>query len=307
MPLSNDAQMWADRTYAKNARAIEKEYQEKLAQFAGGLIRREDVEARKGTYGYIDERIQASKSKAEKKAEILQQAYERDRVSLSSIVIDEILICVGSLLEGLNSEVMITEAGYLEDPSTQTRADEDNAERLSEIQNRLIKSWVEVTREIREHLEISLADHRLRQKDLPRKEAVPVIGPYSLHSDIERVSGTLYRDGHFREAVANSFIQVIEAVKNKSGLPSDGDDLMNRAFACEKGRVPVVQLNSLKSDADIDEQRGFLFLFKGIVQLRNKKAHVIENLADPSRAHDYLALASLLMRLLDIAVVTGTP
>jgi uncharacterized protein (TIGR02391 family) len=307
MPLSSDAQMWADKTYAKNAREIEKEYQEKLTQFAGGLIRREDVEARKGTYGYIDERIQASKSKAEKRAEILQQAYERDHVSLSPTVIDEIMICVGGLLEGLNSEVMTTETGFLEDRSKQTCGDEDNAERLSEIQSRLIKSWVEIIREIREQLEISLADHRLREKDLPRKEVVPVIGPYALHPDIERVSGTLFRDGHFREAVANSFIQVIEAVKNKSGLPFDGDDLMNRAFGCEKGRVPAVQFNSLSSDADTDEQRGFLFLFKGIVQLRNKKTHVVESLTDPSRAHDYLALASLLMRMLETAAVRPTP
>jgi len=278
-----------------------------LSQFAGGLIRREDVETRKGTYGYIDERILANKAKAEKKADILWQAYQKDHVSLSRTLIDEIMVCVGSLLEALNFEVMITERRYLEDLSKQTCGDEDNAERLSEVQNRLINSWSEITAEIREHLEIDLANRKLKNKEPQRDETKRPIGPYSLHPEIDRVSSDLFRDGHLREAVANSFIQVIEAVKRKSGVPSDGDDLMNKAFSFEKGRPPIVRFNGLASDADRDEQRGVYFLFKGVVQLRNKKAHVIESLTDSSRAHDYLALASLLMRLLDIAVVTGKP
>jgi uncharacterized protein (TIGR02391 family) len=307
MPLSDDARMWADKTYAKTARQIEAAYRQALSQFAGGLIRREDVEARKGTYGYIDERILANKKKADKKADILWQAYQKDHVFLSPTVIDEILICVGSLLEGLNFDVMITERQYLEDLSQRTCADEDSADRLSEVQNRLIKSWADITAEIRERLEIDLASRKLKDKEPKKDETILPIGPYSLHPEIDRVSSALFRNGHLREAVANSFIQVIEAVKYKSRVPADGDDLMNKAFSCEKGRMPVVRFNGLASDADRDEQRGFHFLFKGIVQLRNKKAHVIENLTDPNRAHDYLALASLLMRLLDIAVVTGSP
>jgi hypothetical protein len=43
MPLSDDARMWADKTYAKTARQIEAAYQQALSQFAGGLIRREDA------------------------------------------------------------------------------------------------------------------------------------------------------------------------------------------------------------------------------------------------------------------------
>ena len=47
---------------------------------------------------------------------------------------------------------------------------------------------------------------------------------------------------------------------------------MNRAFGCDK-QTPVIQFNSLQSDAERDEQRGIIFLFKGIVGLRNSKAH----------------------------------
>jgi hypothetical protein len=46
-------------------------------------------------------------------------------------------------------------------------------------------------------------------------------------------------------------------------------------------------------------------LFKGIVGLRNLKAHSIALIDDPHRAHDYLALASLLMRILEISKVNS--
>ncbi|HAG97728.1 MAG TPA: hypothetical protein DCL75_02420 [Ktedonobacter sp.] len=42
-----------------------------------------------------------------------------------------------------------------------------------------------------------------------------------------------------------------------------------------------------------------MYLFKGIVGIRNKKAHANVILNDQMRATEYLSLASLLMRLLD--------
>jgi uncharacterized protein (TIGR02391 family) len=125
---------------------------------------------------------------------------------------------------------------------------------------------------------------------------------YRLHSEIERVSGGLYRDGHFKQAALEAYIRVIDEVKTKSALGIDGDPLMNRAFGCEK-QTPVIQFNSLQSDAERDEQRGIMYLFKGIIALRNSKAHSNTLFNDPSRAHEYLALASLLLRLLEIATV----
>jgi uncharacterized protein (TIGR02391 family) len=95
-------------------------------------------------------------------------------------------------------------------------------------------------------------------------------------------------------------------VKTKSKLGLDGDALMNQAFGCEN-RTPVIQFNSLQTDAERDEQKGIMFLFKGIVGLRNSKAHSNTLFNDPSRAHEYLALASLLLRLLKIATVNPKP
>src|SRR5262249_8622674 len=51
--------------------------------------------------------------------------------------------------------------------------------------------------------------------------------PYLVHPAIEACAGALFRDGHYKQAASESYICVIEAVKAKSGLRLDGDDLMN--------------------------------------------------------------------------------
>lgn len=97
-------------------------------------------------------------------------------------------------------------------------------------------------------------------------------GQYKFHAEIERVSGQLFRDGHYKQAALEAYIRVIEEVKQKSGLDLDGDPLMNHAFGCD-GRAPTIKFNTLRTEAERNEQKGFMFLFKGIVGLRNSKAH----------------------------------
>ena len=138
----------------------------------------------------------------------------------------------------------------------------------------------------------------------PSAQVLP--GQYCFHPEIERVTGDLFRDGHYKQAALEAYIRVTEEVKAKSGLALDGDPLMNRAFGCER-QTPVIQFNSLQTEAEKDEQKGFMFLYKGIVGLRNSKAHSNRLFNDPPRAHEYLALASLLMRLLEIATINRSP
>jgi hypothetical protein len=70
---------------------------------------------------------------------------------------------------------------------------------------------------------------------------------------------------------------------------------------CDGGKIPALKFNTLGTPAELDEQRGFMYLFKGIVGLRNSKAHSNALFNDPLRAHDYLSLASLLMRVLELS------
>ncbi len=127
------------------------------------------------------------------------------------------------------------------------------------------------------------------------------------HPVIEQASRRLFEDSHFREAVLNAYISVIQAVKAKLGMyDKDGDKLMNDCFGCD-GRVPIIRFNPCISPAEIDEQRGILYLFKGIVGIRNLHAHTIGPLDDKRRANEHLGLASLLMYLLDGATVASEP
>jgi len=128
------------------------------------------------------------------------------------------------------------------------------------------------------------------------------LADYDLHQLIKEVVGKKYEDGYYAEAVESAFKEVIKRVKDyvnaKTKGSFDGDKAMNRAFGFEN-QEPLIKFNTLRSDEEKDEQRGIMYLFKGIVGIRNRKAHENVILDDPYRAIEYLALASLLMSLLD--------
>lgn len=129
---------------------------------------------------------------------------------------------------------------------------------------------------------------------------------YDLHLRIKGVSSRLFADGHYKESIQAALVEVITRVKEVASYPKDnadrdldGDMLMNRVFGCDGENIPLIKLNELSDSFDKAEQRGFMNLFKGIVGIRDKKAHLnfIQN--DPFRTMEYLCLASLLMRLLE--------
>ncbi len=129
---------------------------------------------------------------------------------------------------------------------------------------------------------------------------------YSIHPRINEVSFKQFKNGHFKEAVQNALVEVIDQVKIKTNYPKDknghdldGDDLMNQVFAIDGKQFPVIKFNDLKNSLDKAEQRGIYYLYKGIVGIRDKKAHLnfIQN--DSLKTLEYLFLASLLIRLLD--------
>lgn len=123
-----------------------------------------------------------------------------------------------------------------------------------------------------------------------------------IHQIIKEVSKGRYESGHHADAVEAAFKEVIKRVKDyvnsKTNGGFDGDRAMNRAFGFEK-QEPLIKLNNVKSDEEKDEQRGIMNLYKGIVGIRNRKAHENVSLDNKCRALEYLALASLLMGLLD--------
>ena len=142
---------------------------------------------------------------------------------------------------------------------------------------------------------------------LPRHDTIETfLKKYDLHPRVKLVSAGLFANTHYKEAIQASLVEVINRVKevadyqrDNESRDLDGDKLMNRAFGCDGNNKPLIKLNELKDSIDKAEQRGFMNLFKGIVGLRDKKAHLNFIQSDPYRTMEYLTLASLLMRLLD--------
>lgn len=111
--------------------------------------------------------------------------------------------------------------------------------------------------------------------------------------------------------VDNYFHSVFEATKSiaekiryKTGLNSDGAVLVDDAFSF-KNKIPHLALNSLQTESEQSEQKGFANLLKGIFgTFRNTTAHapkvtwVIEELD----ALDILSTVSLIHRRLDSTI-----
>lgn len=117
-----------------------------------------------------------------------------------------------------------------------------------------------------------------------------------LHPSIAAAASTLYRDGHYANAVEAAVKALNALVRERSGMEQDGSTLMERAFG---GKTPVLRFNGLSDQSDADEQRGFMMMFSGAVAgLRNPRAHGFVH-DKPERALEFIAFVSLLAKLLD--------
>ncbi|EOE1542794.1 TIGR02391 family protein [Providencia rettgeri] len=110
--------------------------------------------------------------------------------------------------------------------------------------------------------------------------------------------------------VDNYFHTVFEATKSvadkirlKTGLTSDGATLVQEAFSF-KG-IPYLALNSLQTDSEKSEQKGFINLLVGLFgTFRNTTAHApkITWKINEIDALDILSMVSLIHRRLDVAI-----
>lgn len=131
---------------------------------------------------------------------------------------------------------------------------------------------------------------------------IELLKKQGIHPLVIQVSGELFANGHYSQAIFEAFKIINLQVKVKSGLSDlDGKGLMSRAF---RSPNPRLRLNNLKTDSDLDEQEGFMFLFMGaIVGIRNPKAHDYVIQKDKIKTVEYLSFASLLMKRLDESII----
>lgn len=120
-----------------------------------------------------------------------------------------------------------------------------------------------------------------------------------LHPRIASVCVNLYRNGHYRNAVLDACLALVNFVKEKSRRHDlDGAPLMRAVFSRND---PVLAFNDLSDQTYLDEQEGMMHLFEGaVLALRNPRAHTLSD-DSPEQALEYIALLSLLAKRVEQA------
>ena len=134
---------------------------------------------------------------------------------------------------------------------------------------------------------------RLREELIQRK----------VHSDVlVSCRAELLQDNYFH-AVLEATKSVAEKIRQRTGLGSDGAELATAAFA---GTQPRLALNTLRTDTEKSEQRGFANLLIGFFgTFRNPAAHAPKIMwpIQEQDALDLLTMASYLHRRIDAATI----
>ena len=129
---------------------------------------------------------------------------------------------------------------------------------------------------------------------------IDVLHPFderNVHPEIAKVTRKLFDDGHYSQATFESFKYLDRRVARVSSSRQSGFKLMMNAF---NEKNPMFQLTRLSNESEIDEQRGYSFLFAGsMVAIRNPRGHIVGNIETIDQCLDHLCLASLLLRRLE--------
>lgn len=124
-----------------------------------------------------------------------------------------------------------------------------------------------------------------------------------LHYEVLKYCKTeLLQDNYFH-AVFEASKGLAQRVRELSGISLDGSALVDKVFSID---LPYLAINSLQSETERSEHKGFAALLKGcFAAVRNPLAHEPKILWNGVEdAADYLSLISLLHRKLDGAVTT---
>jgi len=126
----------------------------------------------------------------------------------------------------------------------------------------------------------------------------------NVHQDVLNFCrAELVADNYFH-AVFEATKSVADKIRSKSGLTTDGADLIDKTFTVKN---PILIINNLETETEKSEQKGFANLLKGVFGLfRNVTAHEpkIKWEINEQDALDLLTLVSYIHRRLDNAQIT---
>lgn len=124
-----------------------------------------------------------------------------------------------------------------------------------------------------------------------------------VHADVLRFCREeLLADNYFH-AILEAAKSVADKLRHRTGLSDDGGVLVDRALG---GELPLLAINSLTTDSEKSEQKGFANLVKGAFGMfRNTTAHApkITWATDKDDAEEVFNLLSLIHKRLDAALM----
>lgn len=126
----------------------------------------------------------------------------------------------------------------------------------------------------------------------------------SMHPELIKYCNQELMQENYFHAVFEAAKGLAQRLRVMSGLELDGAALVEAVFAIDK---PILALNTLQTETEKSEHKGFAMLLKGcFAAIRNPLAHEPKILwSGDDDAADYLTLISLLHRKLDNCVKTN--
>lgn len=124
----------------------------------------------------------------------------------------------------------------------------------------------------------------------------------NVHHDVLNFCRAELLQENYFHAVFEATKSVAQKIRDKTGLTGDGAELVDRAFGLSD---PLLAINSLRTEPEQSDQKGFANLLKGIFgTFRNVTAHAprITWKIEEQDALDLLTMVSYLHRRLDAAV-----
>ena len=151
--------------------------------------------------------------------------------------------------------------------------------------------------------QIARALARLPKTEPATEPAAPTVHPFdirNIHQNLPPKVRKLFDDGHFAEATFEACKYLDRYVaKHANLLTQSGYKLMMDAFDDSN---PKLKLTPLSTQSEIDEQKGFRFVFAGSVwAIRNPRGHEFSVADDPDSCLDHLSFVSMLLRRLETA------
>lgn len=126
-----------------------------------------------------------------------------------------------------------------------------------------------------------------------------------VHPDVIKFCRAELLQRNYFHAVFEATKSVADKIRTKSGCKSDGSALVDEAFSLGKSGVPILAINSLQTESEQSEQKGFANLLKGMFgTFRNTTAHIpkVKWIIQEQDAHDLFSLASYCHRRIDVSV-----